>query len=203
MTQRLEHDWFPEPLPQNVRLGERSWLYSSFAFVHCRSTRAVAVSIGQDSGVYAGSFFDLGENGSMAIGAFATVVGAVFATDGHVTVGDHAMLAHEVVLADGFAASPEAPGRGRGPRSDTRRALPRPCAAAGAANAVDDVRIAVGDNAWIGARAVLLAGARIGHDAIVGAAAVVDFEVPPFAIVAGNPARIVGTCAPRGAGASP
>jgi acetyltransferase-like isoleucine patch superfamily enzyme len=32
----------------------------------------------------------------------------------------------------------------------------------------------------------------IGEGAIVGAGAVVDFEIPPFAIVAGNPARIVG-----------
>jgi acetyltransferase-like isoleucine patch superfamily enzyme len=39
---------------------------------------------------------------------------------------------------------------------------------------------------------VLLSGVRIGEGAIVGAAVVVDFEVPPFAIVAGNPLRIVG-----------
>jgi serine acetyltransferase len=38
---------------------------------------------------------------------------------------------------------------------------------------------------------VLLAPARIGSDAIVGAAAVVDFDVPPGCVVAGNPARIV------------
>jgi acetyltransferase-like isoleucine patch superfamily enzyme len=33
----------------------------------------------------------------------------------------------------------------------------------------------------------------INEGAIVGAAAVVDFEVPPFAVVAGNPARVVGS----------
>jgi acetyltransferase-like isoleucine patch superfamily enzyme len=38
---------------------------------------------------------------------------------------------------------------------------------------------------------VLLAGAQIGDGAIVGAGAVVDFEVPPGAVAAGNPARIV------------
>ena len=57
--------------------------------------------------------------------------------------------------------------------------------------------IVVGENAWIGARAVLLEGARLGEGAIVGAAAVVDFEVPPYAIVAGNPARVVGWARPR------
>ena len=52
--------------------------------------------------------------------------------------------------------------------------------------------IVIGENSWVGARAVILSGARIGEGAIIGAAAVVDFEVPPGAIVAGNPARIVG-----------
>jgi acetyltransferase-like isoleucine patch superfamily enzyme len=51
--------------------------------------------------------------------------------------------------------------------------------------------VVLGDDVWIGARATLLKGTRIGSGAIVGAGAVVDFEVPPGAVVAGNPARIV------------
>jgi acetyltransferase-like isoleucine patch superfamily enzyme len=51
--------------------------------------------------------------------------------------------------------------------------------------------IEIGENAWIGARAILLGGARIGAGSVVGAAAVVDFVVPPDSIVAGNPARVV------------
>jgi maltose O-acetyltransferase len=44
---------------------------------------------------------------------------------------------------------------------------------------------------WIGARATILGGARIGSGAIVGAGAVVDGDVPSGSTVAGNPARIV------------
>lgn len=46
-------------------------------------------------------------------------------------------------------------------------------------------------HASIGAGAVILPGVTIGHHALVGAGAVVTRDVPPHALVAGNPARIV------------
>jgi len=49
----------------------------------------------------------------------------------------------------------------------------------------------IGNEVWIGSRAVLMAGVRIGDGAVVGASAVVTKDVPPYAIVAGNPARVV------------
>lgn len=48
----------------------------------------------------------------------------------------------------------------------------------------------IGRGAWIGANATVLA--EVGHDAIVGAGAVVTKPVPPYAIVVGNPARLFG-----------
>lgn len=49
----------------------------------------------------------------------------------------------------------------------------------------------IGNDVWIGARAVILDGARIGDGAIVAAGAVVSGEVPPYAIVSGVPASVV------------
>ena len=170
----LDHDWFPRPLPPNVVIGERSWIYSAFAFLHYRSRRRSGVRVGRDTGIYHGSFFDLGPAGEVEIGDFCTLVGAVIACNSRVVIENYVFIAHEVTLADGFAAVPGAGPEGGEPETS----------------------IGIGANSWIGARAVLLAGARIGRGAIIGAAAVVSFDVPPFAIVAGNPARVVGSCAP-------
>lgn len=49
------------------------------------------------------------------------------------------------------------------------------------------------DDAFIGARAIVLKGVTIGQGAIVGAGSVVVKDVPPFTVVAGNPARIIKT----------
>lgn len=49
----------------------------------------------------------------------------------------------------------------------------------------------IGHDCWIGHGAMILPGARLGHGVIVGAGAVVGGTVPDYAVVAGNPARIL------------
>ena len=49
----------------------------------------------------------------------------------------------------------------------------------------------IGNDVWIGADALILSGASIGDGAVIAARAVVTKPVPPYAIVAGNPARVV------------
>lgn len=51
--------------------------------------------------------------------------------------------------------------------------------------------ITVGNDVWIGSRAIVLSGVTIGHGAVVGAGSVVTKDVPPYAVVAGNPARLI------------
>lgn len=51
--------------------------------------------------------------------------------------------------------------------------------------------IKIGDFVWVGHGALILGGVTIGEGAIVGAGSVVTRDVPPFAIVGGNPARVI------------
>lgn len=52
--------------------------------------------------------------------------------------------------------------------------------------------VVVEDGAALGARSVLLPGVRVGQGALVGAGSVVTRSVEPGAVVAGNPARVLG-----------
>ena len=176
----LPHEWFPRPLPRNVVIGERSWLYSSYAFLHYRSEQPCGVRIGHDTGVYIETFFDLGPQGQVEVGSYCTLAGPTISTNGRVVIGDYVLISREVVIADASVQVPGGAWRGSG----------------GSASAAVRPTIVIGNDAWIGTRAVLLGGARLGDGAIVAAAAVVDFEVPPYAVVAGNPARTVGWARP-------
>lgn len=52
-------------------------------------------------------------------------------------------------------------------------------------------QVVIGSDVWIGCNAMILGGVHIGNGAIIGASSVVAKDVPPYAIVVGNPARIV------------
>lgn len=52
--------------------------------------------------------------------------------------------------------------------------------------------IVVEEDCWLGANVTLLIGARIGRGAVVAANALVNKKVPPYAVVAGIPAKVIG-----------
>ncbi|RSK42567.1 acyltransferase, partial [Hymenobacter rigui] len=91
---------------------------------------------------------------------------------GPVRIGHHVILAQHVVLS----------GLNHGYQDPTRPIREQPCSAA---------EIVVEDEVWIGANAVVTAGVRIGRHAVVAAGAVVTRDVPAYAVVGGNPARVL------------
>lgn len=53
--------------------------------------------------------------------------------------------------------------------------------------------VVIGHDVWLGSGCMILSGVTVGHGAVVAARAVVSRDVPPYAIVAGNPARVIRT----------
>ena len=62
----------------------------------------------------------------------------------------------------------------------------------GAEGDMPDTPLEICEDVWIGARVIVLPGCKcIGAHSIIGAGAVVTHDVPDYAIVAGNPARVI------------
>lgn len=102
--------------------------------------------------------------------------GCTFSIGKRITIGRHCRIAAHVWMFDssGHPADPQA-------------------RLAGLPPAADEVKpITIGDNVWIGGRAIVHPGVTIGAHSVVSAGSVVTGDVPPCTIVAGNPARKVG-----------
>jgi len=179
---RLTDDWFPRELPKGLTLGERSYLYSAFAFLHCDPAMDTVVRIGDDTGVYHGTFFELGREARIEVGRYCAVVGAILRAEREIRIGDYVFIAHEVVISDCDGLGVD--------RQVRRRPFPVPASCAARP-------IRIGDDVWIGMRATILSGVTIGDGAVIGAGAVVSEDVPPYTVATGNPARVVRTLSPR------
>ncbi|MDD7941998.1 acyltransferase [Actinomycetospora lutea] len=101
-----------------------------------------------------------------------------------VKVQNHALIYRPARLGDGVFVGPAV--------VLTNDLHPRAVTVEGAPKGVDDwdaVGVVLDEGCSIGARTVLLPGVHVGRWAMVGAGSVVTRDVPPFALVAGTPAR--------------
>jgi UDP-2-acetamido-3-amino-2,3-dideoxy-glucuronate N-acetyltransferase len=126
--------------------------------------------IGEDTAI--GPFVEIQKNAT--IGRRCKISSHSFICEG-VAIDDEAMIAHGVMFTND--RYPRATRPDGGPMRDGDWEV---------------VPTRVGRRASIGSNATIIAGVVIGHDALVGAGAVVTRDVPPYAIVAGTPARIIG-----------
>jgi acetyltransferase-like isoleucine patch superfamily enzyme len=142
------------------------------------------VRIGKGASAYKGVMFDVGPSGRITIGDYALVHGARMICDERIVIGDHALISWNVVLMDSYRVPFDPQAR----RETLRRAAVTPgCPLSGG----QARPVMVGANVWIGFDACVLPGVTIGEGAIVGARTVVTTDVPPYTIVAGNPAGVI------------
>jgi acetyltransferase-like isoleucine patch superfamily enzyme len=117
------------------------------------------------------------------VAAYAYVTDRV-ETGAHCTINPHAVVRGSVVLGDGVRIGAHASVLGFTHRSED---LERPIWKQGLASA----GITIADDVWIGSGAIVLDGVAIGSHVIVAAGAIVTKDVPDWAVVAGNPAKVV------------
>jgi acetyltransferase-like isoleucine patch superfamily enzyme len=181
----LEWDWFPGTIPENVWVEESAYVETTFSFFLYRSQAPVGVRIGRGASTYLGTMFDVGPRGRVSIGDFALVNGARIICEDQVEIGDYALISWNVVLMDSYRVSLD-PGERRKEIERMPRSLPY------FLNGGSDPRpVRIGRNVWIGFDACVLPGVSIGDGSVVGARSVVVEAVPPYTVVAGNPARVV------------
>lgn len=133
--------------------------------------RIVGVKIGKGSTIHMGTRFYKPHN--ISIGR-DTIVGEEAVLDGraHLKIGDHVDIASEVMIynsehninAEHFASE----------------------------SGVITAPVTIEDYVFIGPRSIILPGVTIGKGAIVAAGAVVTKDVPPYTIVGGVPAKVIG-----------
>jgi acetyltransferase-like isoleucine patch superfamily enzyme len=160
----------PVPIPDNVEIGANCEVWSAMAFLHYRSRRPCGLRLGRNSVLWGITMLDLGPQGQLAIGDYSGMLEVTVATNGSVTIGDYAIIGHHVVIAGSSAPVPHEPWADPPPEPDP---------------------IEIGSGVFVAANSIVLPGARIGDEAVVGAGTVVDGEVPSGATAFGNPYRVV------------
>ncbi len=178
-------DWHPGTIPPNVARGESAYIGTSYSFTRYRTRRSVGLRVGRGASLLDLTVLDVGPRGRVVVGDFALVNATRIICDAEVTIGDFALVGWGVVLMDTYRVPFEAAERRKVLHALPRR-TPRCLPGTGGSRPVH-----VGRGAWIGFGACVLPGVTVGDGAIVAARAVVVDDVPPDAVVAGNPARVV------------
>ncbi len=123
----------------------------------------------------------LGDNSYIA--AYAYVTDTVTAGR-HSTINPFAVVRGQVTLGDGVRVGAHSSllGFNHTFELDDRPIYQQPVTSRG---------ITIGDDVWIGSHVVVVDGVVVGEHSVIGAGAVVTRDVPPYSVVAGNPAKVL------------
>lgn len=183
----IDYDWYENGIPGNVILSENVYIDTSYGFNAFHSLLPNAMTMGKGSGCYDRASFIVGKKGKIEIGEFNILNGSIFICNNNIKVGSHCMFAWGAVITDSWVNDNNFSTAQRRKilqsiAKDITRVLP-----------FDTLSkpIVVEDNVWVGFDAVVLPGVKLSRGCIIGSKSVVTQDVPAYAIVAGNPAKII------------
>jgi acetyltransferase-like isoleucine patch superfamily enzyme len=132
-----------------------------------------------------GELMIFGHGGRISIGEWCYVgVGTRIWSAASVEIGNRVLISHSVNIFDNLTHPLKAAERHEQAKQIFTSGHPRKIS-------LDEKPIKIGDDAWIGASAMVLRGVSVGEGGVVAAGAVVTRDVPAYSIVAGNPAVVV------------
>jgi len=147
-----------------------------------RGNRTGSVIVGSDSIVKSHIYFEK-PDAVVKIGHRSFIGRGVISVADQVLIGDDVMISWGVTIADHNSHSLKFSERSEDILSWKLKRKNW--------QSVKVSRLKICDKSWIGFNSILLKGITVGEGAIVGAGSVVTKDVPPWTIVAGNPAKIV------------
>jgi acetyltransferase-like isoleucine patch superfamily enzyme len=185
-ARRLAHDWFDGTLPEHRLVDDLAYIESTFGMTRVDTVQDPGLVISKGAGVYGSTALDIGPDAQVRVGAFTCLNNVYVISNRSVSIGSHCLISWGVVITDtdlGPGISPEAHSQAlRRAAKDPDRRLP-PLAPPKA--------VVIEDVVWIGFGSVIMPGVTVGRGAVVGCKTVVDRDVPPGAVVVGNPFRII------------
>lgn len=154
----------------NVTIGD-------FSYINGQSARGVR--IGNNCSIDRNLWLHCGETGFFSMGDFSYIGcnGVMGGGGGGIQIGSNALIgqgvsihseSHNFQIADQLIRT----------------------------QGITYVGIVIGDDVWIGSKTVILDGVKIESGAVVGAGSVVTRSIPAYSIVAGVPAKVIGTREP-------
>ena len=182
----IQYDWYPKAIPDNTVIGDMVYLDTMYSLAGFHSKEPEAFKIGYGSGNYLHSHFLIGEKGKVSIGKYVILEATNLMCNKEISIGDHCMFSWGSYITDtwlnenSFSAL-------------ARKKILELIAHSGNRylNILDAAPVIIEDNVWVGFDAVILPGVRLGRGCVVGCKTVICEDVPPYAVIVGEPPKIV------------
>jgi len=194
---RIQGDWYDGVIPSNVELGVNAHIDTSYGLALIDSTRRPCLIMAAGSGSYTTSFV-IGPNGRVTVGSCTCLNSPFLICQESITIGSHCLVSWGAVITDTDLGQRESRGTNqqmlrRAAADPDRRLAPltRP------------LPVIIEDAVWIGFGSVVMPGVTVGRGSVIGCKTVVDQDIPPYVVVAGNPLRVVRELDPPGRDQSP